>query len=57
MNSLIIKEYERWRALAKDAELCAELKEMEEDKEKISDAFFKSLEFGTGGLRGSAEMA
>ena len=45
------KEYERWlnKATA-DLDLQKELKEMNED-EKL-DAFYRDLEFGTGGLRG-----
>ncbi len=35
-----------------DPDLVKELKEMEKDDKLISDAFYKNLEFGTGGLRG-----
>jgi len=35
-----------------DLDLVLELNTMKEDKEKIFDAFYKDLEFGTGGLRG-----
>ena len=52
MNAAVTKEYDRWCALTKDDELCKELEEIKGEEEKISDAFFKSLEFGTGGLRG-----
>lgn len=44
-----IKEYEKWLENA-DAETVAELKKMN-DSEK-QDAFYRCLEFGTGGLRG-----
>lgn len=44
-----IKEYEKWLENA-DAETAAELKKMD-DSEK-QDAFYRCLEFGTGGLRG-----
>ena len=44
-----IKEYEKWLENA-DAETAAELKKMN-DSEK-QDAFYRCLEFGTGGLRG-----
>ena len=45
------KEYERWLIKATaDLDLQKELKEMNED-EKL-DAFYRDLEFGTGGLRG-----
>ncbi len=47
-----MEEYKRWRGLADDPEILAELSEMERDCEKIKDAFFRELEFGTGGLRG-----
>lgn len=45
-------EYERWLANAADAEIKAELLSIADKPEKIEDAFYKSLEFGTGGLRG-----
>lgn len=35
-----------------DPDLAKELKSMADDKDAISDAFYKDLEFGTGGLRG-----
>ncbi len=35
-----------------DPDLLSELKAIENDKDAISDAFYKDLEFGTGGLRG-----
>lgn len=47
----IKKEYERWLANATaDADIVAELKTM--DDVKIKDAFYRNLDFGTGGLRG-----
>ena len=47
------KEYTLWCERATgDPDLVKELKEMEGNEEAISDAFYKSLEFGTGGLRG-----
>lgn len=39
-------------ALPLDPELSAELREMAGDAAKIGDAFYRELEFGTGGLRG-----
>ncbi len=42
-------EYRRWLECAKDIEIQAELKSM--DETEIKDAFSKSLVFGTGGLR------
>lgn len=47
-----IPEYERWRSLACDAEIKDELAKMASSPEVIEEAFFRSLEFGTGGLRG-----
>lgn len=48
-----LEQYNRWleREL-EDAELTAELKSIEGDKEEIFDRFCMDLEFGTGGLRG-----
>ena len=45
-------EYERWCSLAGDDEIKDELAKMVSSPEKIEEAFFRSLEFGTGGLRG-----
>ena len=45
----IQKEYDRWLRNA-DPEVAAELRGM--DKQQIEDAFYRDLEFGTGGLRG-----
>lgn len=47
----IKKEYERWLLNAnRDIDVVTELKMM--DEEKIEDAFYRDLAFGTGGLRG-----
>ncbi|MGN0706780.1 MAG: phospho-sugar mutase [Faecalibacterium sp.] len=47
----IRKEYERWLKYATaDGDVAAELKAM--DDTKVEDAFYRSLAFGTGGLRG-----
>ena len=49
----IQKEYEKWLALATaDEDVAAELKAIAGDEAKISDAFYRDLAFGTGGLRG-----
>ena len=50
---MVNKQYKLWceRAVL-DADLVAELKSIEGNEEAISDAFYKDLEFGTGGLRG-----
>lgn len=47
------KEYERWCRLAEeDRDVAEELKEMAGNEALIEDAFYRDLEFGTGGLRG-----
>ena len=46
-----IKEYERWLKLAnRDLDLMSELNSMSDAQKE--DAFYRDLEFGTGGLRG-----
>lgn len=50
---MINEGYALWCERAvKDPDLQRELKEIENNAELISDAFYKELEFGTGGLRG-----
>lgn len=51
-NTEIMKEYTRWCEKASDADVAAELKSIKDDPAKIEDAFYRELEFGTGGLRG-----
>lgn len=51
-NDMEMKLYETWLAKASDADVLAELKEVEGKSEEISDRFYRCLEFGTGGLRG-----
>ena len=49
----IKNEYLRWKSLVKeDDDLIKELSLMSDDENKIEDAFYRNLEFGTGGLRG-----
>ena len=49
----IKEKYLYWRSNVKeDQDLINELKEIENDESKIEDAFYRDLEFGTGGLRG-----
>ena len=49
----ILDEYRRWIDFAvEDADITEELNRIAGDWEKIEDAFYRSLEFGTGGLRG-----
>ena len=56
MSSLykeIKRRYEVWRENAlQDPELVQELEEMAGNPDKITDAFYQNLSFGTGGLRG-----
>ena len=54
MDEMIRKQYQLWQEKATaDADLVNELKEMSSDEEKITDSFYRSLAFGTGGLRGT----
>lgn len=50
----VIEKAEKWLTPAYDAETQAEVKRMleNEDKTELIEAFYKDLEFGTGGLRG-----
>jgi len=52
MMSSVEKEYLRWCNKVTDEALSCELADMKGCNEKIEDAFFKALKFGTGGLRG-----
>ena len=53
MRKDILDEYLRWCSLAnEDIDLVNELKLIKGDEGKIEDAFYRNLEFGTGGLRG-----
>lgn len=50
---MIMKEYHRWVDWAtEDSDIKEELNNIAGDYEKIEDAFYRNLEFGTGGLRG-----
>lgn len=50
---MVNEKYELWcKKAVKDADLVKELEDIKGDAEAISDAFYKDLEFGTGGLRG-----
>lgn len=47
------KEFERWQKFdALDLEMRSQLNEMLKDEKLLEDAFYKNLEFGTGGMRG-----
>lgn len=53
LNGNLINIYNLWFKKSKaDPDLAFELKEMEGNMPAIEDAFYKELEFGTGGLRG-----
>ena len=53
MDKKITNEYLRWVSFVKeDNDLIKELSLMKDDESKIEDAFYRDLEFGTGGLRG-----
>lgn len=48
-----MSRYTRWcETMLADPDLTEELKNMSGDEERITDAFYRELEFGTGGLRG-----
>ncbi len=50
---MINEKYELWcKKAVGDPDITAELKKIADDPDAISDAFYKDLEFGTGGLRG-----
>ena len=51
MDKRIRDQYECW-LLSADSTLSAELQALAESPEKLEDAFYKDLAFGTGGLRG-----
>lgn len=53
MNKSIQDEYQRWvKTAITENDIMKELLEMQDDKKRIEDAFYKNLAFGTGGLRG-----
>lgn len=53
LDDYIKKEYHHWLEEAKDdLDLVKELKSISNNEDKIIDAFYRNLEFGTGGLRG-----
>lgn len=53
MDRIIEEKYALWCVKAAgEADLAAELEEMVGDAERIEDAFYKDLAFGTAGLRG-----
>lgn len=53
MNSVILEKYNKWLNCAtEDVDISTELISMKDNEDKIVDAFYKDLTFGTGGLRG-----
>ena len=53
INQNILEEYKRWYSFVKeDQDLINALSIIKNDESKIEDAFYRNLEFGTGGLRG-----
>ena len=53
MDKRIKEEYLRWcNSAFEDKDLVKELESIKDDENKIEDAFYRDLEFGTGGLRG-----
>ena len=53
MDKRIKEEYLRWcNSALEDKDLVKELDSIKDDENKIEDAFYRDLEFGTGGLRG-----
>jgi phosphoglucomutase len=53
VNKIVERAYKRWcKQATADADVVRELQEIAENEEKIEDAFYRNLAFGTGGLRG-----
>ena len=53
MDEKLMEQYNIWKTNAKgDPDVEKELMDMEGDEIAIEDAFYRNLEFGTGGLRG-----
>ena len=52
MDRMIKEKYELWLNEATDTDIKKELQEIADNDEKIEDAFYCNLAFGTGGLRG-----
>lgn len=49
----IDQEYNRWlKCAVEDSDVASELRAMSGAEDRIADAFYRDLEFGTGGLRG-----
>jgi len=50
LDENIKQNYQRWLKRVQDSDLLSDLQSM--DEERINDAFYRELEFGTAGLRG-----
>ena len=55
MDDKILAAAQLWKDNVTEADLASELDELmaDPDPEKLSDAFYRSLSFGTAGLRGT----
>ena len=52
MNNTVNKNIEEWSNHPFCEETLNKLNHLKNDKVKLNDAFYKNLEFGTGGMRG-----
>ncbi len=53
MDKSIQDHYQRWcREVTVDNDIVKELREMQDDEKSIKEAFYRDLDFGTGGIRG-----
>ena len=52
LNETMMNAYQTWMANVREPELANELQAIRGDEAQIEDAFYRALEFGTGGLRG-----
>ena len=52
MTKAIGAKIREWSRPPFDKETVAQLKVLEQNPEQLEDAFYKDLEFGTGGMRG-----
>ena len=52
MNNALIAKIEEWSHPPFDEETSAQLNVLKQNPEQLEDAFYKDLEFGTGGMRG-----
>ena len=50
------EKYLEWKEFVRDEELSSDLSKVEGNEEEIFERFYRSLEFGTAGLRGTMKM-